>query len=250
MARIFGKRANENVCLDREAVNTFFEIRAQKSATLGALSTVMYQDKNPELARLRDVAERLLLKDKIAPFHEARVLDLGCGNGRWAGELLDEGCIYHGVDSSAGLVEIARERYAHVPGANFSVCPIEKTTLTAIGEHQPFDRILCLSVFMYLNDHELVEAAGRLPALASERSRIVVREPVALQERLTILDHFSDDMEQTYNAIYRTDEEILELLGSTLFASGFRLAESGDVYTDPSLNNRVETRQRWFAFER
>ncbi|RJQ67892.1 class I SAM-dependent methyltransferase [Pseudonocardiaceae bacterium YIM PH 21723] len=39
-----------------------------------------------------------------------RVLDAGCGSGLHAAELIDRGAVVTGIDRSAGLLEIARER--------------------------------------------------------------------------------------------------------------------------------------------
>ena len=78
----------------------------------------------------------------------------------------------------------------------------------------------------------------------------LLREPVGIERRLTIKEHFSDEMEQTYNAIYRTEDELMAKAKSVLYPAGFALIGSGDVYADVHLNNRAETRQRWFLFER
>jgi hypothetical protein len=79
---------------------------------------------------------------------------------------------------------------------------------------------------------------------------VLIREPVAIEKRLTLQEHFSADMDQQYNAIYRTESELLAMFGTTMGAAGFRLIKSADVYAEPELNNRVETKQRWFLWER
>lgn len=249
MSRIFGSGSGTPV-IDPDAVAAFFEARAARTPEIGDLAAVIYQDGNPELARRRDAVEKRMLGSRIAPFAGARVLDLGCGNGRWAADMLAAGCTYHGADASEGLVERARARFHGVPDARFTVMPVERATLAALDESEPFDRILCLGVLIYLNDEHLGDVAARLPSLARQQARIVLREPVGLGERLSIVDHFSEDMRQTYNAIYRTEAELLAALAPVLGEAGFRLTGSGDVYAEADLNNRVETRQRWFVFER
>jgi SAM-dependent methyltransferase len=65
------------------------------------------------------------------------VVDLGCGSGLWARELLRAGYGVFGIDISGALVEIAREK---APGAEFRVgSPFEAPTppcdaVTAVGE--------------------------------------------------------------------------------------------------------------------
>jgi SAM-dependent methyltransferase len=248
MARIFGPSSEGTpVAIDKDSVKQFFEQRAKKAEVVGQLSAVIYQDKNPALAVERDRAEKALLIDKIMLKPGLRVLDLGCGNGRWAGELLKFGCIYYGVDGSAGLIAQAQTKYADEKHASFRVVCAERISAAVIGAG--FERILIFGLLIYLNDEDLVRLAASLPDIAGEDCRLVVREPVGIEARLTITDHFSTDMDQVYNAIYRTEAEILEMF-APLFDHGFRLVGRGDVYEDHSLNNRVETKQRWMIFER
>lgn len=64
----------------------------------------------------RDAAPALLRLLRRAGIHEGLVIDLGCGSGIWAAALVDAGYDVIGVDQSAALLEIARER---APGARF-----------------------------------------------------------------------------------------------------------------------------------
>lgn len=249
MSRIFGTPNGETPKIDRTTVESFFEQRAQKSSVVGSISTVIYQDKNPELAIMRDTAEKKLLLGKIDLSSGMRVLDLGCGNGRWTPEIIAAQCEYVGVDQSPSLIALAKEYFQDSPNVKFAVCPAEAVTLDKIAETEPFARILCFGVLIYLNDEDVAELAGKLPGLAAKSCRIILREPIGLEERLTIQDHHSSDMDQIYNAIYRTEAELIQILTDALSGHGFRFEGSGDVY-ESNLNNRAETRQRWFIFER
>ena len=51
----------------------------------------------------------------------ACVLDVGCGSGLLARELVAAGFEVHGIDASPAMIELARE---HAPGATFSVLPL------------------------------------------------------------------------------------------------------------------------------
>lgn len=245
MARIFKERTR----IDRSSVVRFFDERAAKVDQVGALSAVLYQDKNPELARRRDETERALLLPKLRLDRDARVLDLGCGTGRWAEAILPHCGRYLGIDVSPGLVEVARARCAKHPHGAFRVGSVDALVLPD-ADAADFSHILCCGVLVYLNDDELLKTFGHITKLAATAARFVLREPVGISERLTIKEHFSEDMDQHYNAIYRTERELLEMAAPTLFVAGFTLVDSGDVYTDSTLNNRTETRQRWFLFSR
>jgi len=70
------------------------------------------------------------------------VLDVGCGPGVFAEDLLGRGCTYWGIDHSAKMMEECRRRFGERPHAHF---------LAASGEHlafpdQSFDAVLCVGV--------------------------------------------------------------------------------------------------------
>ena len=76
-----------------------------------------------------------ILRDNGIP--DGLVVDLGCGSGLWARELLRAGCGVLGIDISAAMVEIAREK---APGAEFRVGSLFEVPIppcdavTAVGE--------------------------------------------------------------------------------------------------------------------
>jgi SAM-dependent methyltransferase len=85
----------------------------------------------------RDAAPGVLGLMRRAGVHEGLVVDLGCGSGIWAAALVDAGYDVIGVDQSAALLEIARER---APGARFVQASLFDVKLppcsavTALGE--------------------------------------------------------------------------------------------------------------------
>jgi len=145
------------------------------------------------------------------------------------------------------LVDIATERFKNISHARFLCLPAEQVSDTKIDKR--FNLILSLGLFIYLNDEELVQTIRGYASVADSSCRIMIREPVGTTGRLTIKEHFSEDMDQIYNAIYRTEEEILEVMQSELCSAGFRFSGSGDVY-EAALNNRSETKQRWMLLEK
>lgn len=250
MTRIFSSVDEESKPrIDKDSVAKFFQERAQKVDSVGPTRAVIYQDKHPDLAEKRDKAEKALLLPLLRLHDGQRVLDVGCGTGRWTAELVRNSVYYHGIDFSAELVRHAGESHTSNPNIRFSVASAESYSLLGLGESQPFDRILCCGVMIYLNDEDVAKAYRCMASAAARKCRIVMREPVGISQRLTIREHFSDELDQSYNAIYRTQGELEECMGDTLFASGFRIVGQGDVYK-AELNNRSETVQRWLALER
>jgi SAM-dependent methyltransferase len=75
---------------------------------------------------------------------EGLVVDLGCGSGLWARELMHAGYRVLGIDISESMIAIARER---VPGAEFRVASLFEADIP------PCDAVTALGeVFNYLFD--------------------------------------------------------------------------------------------------
>jgi cyclopropane fatty-acyl-phospholipid synthase-like methyltransferase len=236
--------------LDPAAVASFFSKRAEKAKTIGSLRAVIYQDKLPDLAERRDVAEKALLLPKLALHEYSRLLDIGCGTGRWAGILAPLIELYYGTDFAAGLIDIARAESGAAKNVRYSVLPSKSVSLESLGESLGFDRIIMLGLLIYLNEEDVFETFRRVAEVASPECRLMLREPVAIGKRLTIKEHFSSDLDQIYNAIYRTDSELLLMISETLEQAGFTLIDSGYVFDQPDMNNRVDTVQKWYLLER
>lgn len=236
--------------IDRERVGEFFAERARRIDRVGPVRAVIYQDKHADLAERRDAAEKACLLPLLNLDGQQRVLDVGCGTGRWT-QLLNGLCAhYHGLDFCADLIDYAKAQVGGSDSVRFSVASVDHFSLTSLGEHVAFDRVLCAGVLIYLNDDELVAALRCIAATMAMGARAVFREPLATSRRLTIKDHFSDEMEQTYNAIYRTLDEVRGFIETAMSPTGCRVVGYGNVYSDPSLNNRTETQQQWLIVER
>jgi SAM-dependent methyltransferase len=93
----------------------------------------------------------------------ARILDVGAGIGLDAEALAARGYAVHGIDASAGMVAVARER---VPGVEFDVEDLLAT------ERGPFDG--ALANFGVLNCVPLDEAAKALARVVSPRGCLFV----------------------------------------------------------------------------
>ncbi|MCB4362596.1 class I SAM-dependent methyltransferase [Hydrogenophaga taeniospiralis] len=251
MSRILSKPDDDDLPrIDRAKVGEFFAERARRIDRIGPVRAVIYQDKHADLAERRDAAEKACLTPLLRLGGVERLLDVGCGTGRWARELLGHCAAYHGMDFSRELIAYAKSHLGESADCRFTVAAVDNFTLNSLHESLPFDRILCAGVLIYLNDDELLSALRNIAGVMAPKSRAVFREPMAVSQRLTIKDHFSDELEQAYNAIYRTEEQIRSLIVEAMSSSGCRSLDSGDVYADESMNNRAETRQRWLVVER
>jgi len=76
----------------------------------------------------------------------ARILDLGCGNGIIAGELIDRGFHLTGIDISESGIEICKKKY---PGAAFHVLSVTDENIRAVTG-DGFDAIVSSEVIEHI----------------------------------------------------------------------------------------------------
>ena len=96
-------------------------MRKEYANELLAASRAGYDTIAPEFSRTRGTfwAELAFVRDLI---HEgSRLLDIGCGNGRFLGTLEGKALDYTGIDFSEGLIGVAQDRYRERAQAAFVV---------------------------------------------------------------------------------------------------------------------------------
>ena len=82
-----------------------------------------------------------------------RVLDAGCGQGRWAHGFVKLNCETHGFDPSRHGIEYAKK---HVPHAFFNVANVlDYESLQKLYEEDSFDIVWCWGVLHHTGDPEL-----------------------------------------------------------------------------------------------
>ena len=114
MSRIY----NEKITIDSHAVQEFFSKRVDKE---NPLNSIMLQNRG-SIPKKRDENERRRIVPKLDlnPL-STKVLDIGCGVGRFA-QALDGGIFaYQGVDFVEEHVEVAYEMFSNRPRFQFSV---------------------------------------------------------------------------------------------------------------------------------
>ena len=77
---------------------------------------------------------------------KARLLDIGCGNGRLLTMPESDGINYSGIDFSRGLIDIARTRYANRPHTEF----IDGNALALSFPDKTFDTVVSFAVFHHI----------------------------------------------------------------------------------------------------
>lgn len=238
------------VQIDYKETKRFFQKRAEKYSEDNPYSVTMYQDKNKELVQKRNQKEVQKLFPLLKLNAESRVLDIACGIGRWADVMPEDIQEYCGVDFSGELIGIARQRNIRDNCSFLEGSANEIEDIVTQTKKEKFNRILLMGILMYLNDTELENIFAQITRICQEDTVICIREPVGIQERLTLKDFFSDELEDNYNAIYRTRQEFLQFFEKTFLDKGFKIRQEGFMFDEDALNNRKETAQYFYILER
>lgn len=213
----------------------------------------MYQDQQPELVTARDLAEKQRVSAMLALCESGKVLDIGCGVGRW-GWFLAEQCRnlnYLGLDFSVSLIEQAQQEAQRrgLAGLRFQVrsaTALQAADLEATG---PFDLLLISGLLIYLNDEDCVKVLRDSAALCARGGTLYLREPVGISERFTLNRFYSKELAGEYSAIYRTVAELKALMREA-WPAGELSIKREEVLFPEQLEKRTETRQYFFILSK
>ena len=242
---------NDKSDISYDDTSKFFDNRVKKFKNENPYSVTMYQDKNPNLVRERNEKETKKLIPKLELNEKSKVLDVACGIGRYSDAIKTEIEEYCGLDFCEGLIDIARERNKGLINRHFYISRNEFIA-EKLKENKEgtFDRILLIGALVYLNDSEVLKTLSAIESVCMNKAIICIREPIGIEDRLTLKENYSEELEDTYNAIYRTRDELVEMFQRTLINKGFKIVEEDFLFKDQNLNNRKETTQYYFILKR
>ncbi|MGN1416109.1 MAG: class I SAM-dependent methyltransferase [Oscillospiraceae bacterium] len=244
------REKNSPETIDYKETKRFFNSRAEKFNSENPYSVTMYQDNNLPLVRQRNQYETQKLIPMLKLDRNSRILDIACGIGRWADAINVDIAEYCGIDFSEKLISIANERCSR-PEMSFIAGSItELDSILKINGKDKFNRILMIGILVYLNDDDVISLLEQTCEHCGDSSVICIREPIGLGDRLTLKDFYSEELHDQYNAIYRTDNEIKNILNKTLISRGFSITQEGFLFEESQLNNRKETAQYYYILER
>jgi alkylated DNA repair protein alkB family protein 8 len=85
-----------------------------------------------------------------------KVLDLGCGNGRFFELLKNKGIDYTGIDNSKKLIELAKKKYLSIPSLSDGIDKfVVGNALNLPFKNNYFDLIYSVAVFHHIPSKEL-----------------------------------------------------------------------------------------------
>ena len=219
----------DKIEIDNNSTKEFWENRANN---INNLQTVLLgSDKTGIEQNTRNEHEKLIVESVIKQIKNPRILDIGCGIGRWAENLINQFDSYTGVDFSEGFINFASEKFANYSNIKFynnSILNLDKEILNS-----KFNFIICTGVLMYINDSNIFDILKAFRRVTPEY--VYIQESISLMDaRLTLNKFESKDLQTNYNAIYRTKQEYEEY---------FKTNKFDIIKTDLLLDNKSGARE-------
>lgn len=219
----------DKIEIDNNSTKEFWENRANN---INNLQTVLLgSDKTGIEQNTRNEHEKLIVESVIKQIQNPRILDIGCGIGRWAENLINQFDSYTGVDFSEGFINFASEKFANYSNIKFynnSILNLDKEILNS-----KFNFIICTGVLMYINDSNIFDILKAFRRVTPEY--VYIQESISLMDaRLTLNKFESKDLQTNYNAIYRTKQEYEEF---------FKTNKFDIIKTDLLLDNKSGARE-------
>jgi ubiquinone/menaquinone biosynthesis C-methylase UbiE len=154
----------------------YWEDRARRFAGEGdGLAAVCSYGMPSFYNRLIDFCQRRALAPWLEVSPGTRVLDVGCGVGRWSRLLAARGAIVTGVDLSPTMIAEAERRARECGLASRCRFIVEDSSRLEIGER--FELILCVTMLQHVLDVSALSAAvRRIAGHLAPAGRLVVLE--------------------------------------------------------------------------
>jgi SAM-dependent methyltransferase len=148
----------ESTSLPAPAALHYWEERARRFAADGAgLAAVCSYGMPLFYNRAIDLCQRLALQPWLRVHPGMRVLDVGCGVGRWSRLLAARGASVTGIDLSPTMVAEARRRASARPLRGR--CRFLVQDLSALQAEEKFDLVLSVTVLQHILDTAALRAA-------------------------------------------------------------------------------------------
>jgi 2-polyprenyl-3-methyl-5-hydroxy-6-metoxy-1,4-benzoquinol methylase len=200
----------KTVPLDTESVYEFWK---KRSKMLAAGEVSDYQSTlltmNSESASQRDSVEKEKLLDIINRHRDrfkGSAIEYGCGVGRIT-ELLANYCdVIDGIDYCDEFINKAKENSAKkgINNIHYYFCPI-----TNFVPKQKYDCAICSGIFEYQDENQFLEMVGIIANSLNTSGVCLIRESVGFHKRFELHGFYSTVLDSSYNAIYRTSQEIV-----------------------------------------
>lgn len=225
--------------IDENSVSSFWQNRVKKGDTLK--TCLLNETLTNNIINQRNNKEKNILLSYIN--QPQTILDIGCGIGRWAGNL--EQCIkfYTGIDYTIGFIDIAKSKYnkSNYQFLSMSAENIDKTKLL-----NSYELTIITGVMMYINDKSIPKLLETINNLT--QNIIYIQESVCTNGYcLTLNKHFSEALDDNYSAIYRQPSEYELFFKKYLI--DFEIVEA-DKLLDETMQTNAETNAVYWIMKR
>lgn len=244
-SRIYSKKVD--LCAGN--IKEFYDKRAGEYINRGnktRYTTVLLGDNRPEYAETWNEFEKNAILPYLNNGGKHKILDIGCGVGRWAESLVTTCGEYVGTDFSGEMIKAASEYFKNFSNAHFINCSFQELFSNDFIYSRKFDTVIIAGVSMYINDSEIVQCYEQLQDLLNDGAIVYIEESVGVKERLTLNHIWSENLGDNYDAIYRTRSEYLDLLKPLL--SGNEIIEE-NYFNELDKKDMSET-SHWYALIR
>lgn len=229
--------------LSKILIENFYRGRALKFDPKIPEVSMLLQDRNPNLALERSAFEIQKIYSYIVSSEALRVLDVGCGIGRWGVALKSEIKSYLGTDFCEPLLAIAKQQLSEVPDCIFEKLEAHDARHTEIGIES--DVIIFSGVAQYLSNKELSFALTNfITILKRSKGTLYFRCSISNSETFSLVNHWSEELETHYSAKYRSVSELELYFEQAGYYECAKIFSSGKLYP-AHLQNRKET-QQWY----
>lgn len=236
LVRLYGDKQD----IDGKIVKNFFNTRANLNVE-SLITITSFQEKDNLDKRQKEESEILLENFDLS---NKKVLEIGCGLGRWANFFHDKCEVYLGIDFSQNLINLANDNF------KYENCYFQEMSALDIDFEElivkpPFDVIFITGLLVYLNDDDIFILIDEINKLSSKEKQIYIRETVSVMDnRLTLKDFYSSELNDNYNAIYRTCNELLDFFKRFTEISNIKSSKIHE-----SLNKHDETGYMYFILK-
>ncbi|MBQ7251920.1 MAG: class I SAM-dependent methyltransferase [Kiritimatiellae bacterium] len=197
--RIYG----ENVTIREENVKAFW---AQRAALSGdTKSTLLGNHGGGDLSKMQNERDNTVFRECVGEGVQ-RIIEFGCGNGRWGELLKDIVESYSGIDFTPEYLDQARRLFEGDGRFRFSEGALTGLPEDFIRAGAPYTVGICAGCVMYLNDDE-AEAFYRDVARLPIYSLFLKESASTMEKRLTLVDFPSKELHADYNVVYRMPSE-------------------------------------------
>lgn len=184
-----------------------------------------YTDNSPAGYALR-VRQRKVLRLFDQPGGD--VLDVGCGPGVMAGEMLSRGCRFWGVDPSPGMIAIARTRFGDGDRTRF----LQADAAGLDFPDQSFDAVLCMGV---------IDSVPDGPAAIHEMTRVLKPGGTLILTFTNLLSPYAWWKNYVFYPAVEAEQRLLAHLGRRTASAGrLRSGSLRSLYSRAAASRIVE----------